>query len=219
MRGEASSAISTVALPAGLLLTGGPAKGQHSTQKWMMLEADNGAVFGIDINSIDHFNAGQAMAITCVAENRACPPANMTRLMFDCKGHYWDVDHVGPTTLAPPRSVVGRMAELACAGAKDTRFTSTPSTSSQPPQRPAMSASAKAFNDCLLAEGKVGSYVTAGPAFEAGKSVLSLMGQCKLQWDTLQNECVGRGGPNDNLGGLASPGLASPFTSLMSLWK
>jgi hypothetical protein len=214
MRGEAR-AISIVLL-AGLLLTGTSAKAE---QKWKMLEADNGAVSGIDLNSIDYFNDGKAMAITCVAENHTCSPANMTRLVFDCRGHYMDVDRGGPTTLAPPRSVVGRMAELACAGAKDTRFTSTQPTSTPPPQRPAMSASAKAFNDCLLAEGKAGSFATAGPAFEAGKSVLSLMGQCKAQWDTWQNECVGRGGPNDDLSGCASRAYHSAYEILKTLGK
>jgi hypothetical protein len=212
-------AISIVMVTTGPLLTSGPASAQQSSQKWKMLEADNGAVFGIDLNSIEHWNAGQAMAITCVAENNPCPPANMARLMFDCRGHYWDVDRGGDLVLAPPRSVVGRMAEIACAGAKDTRFTSTQPSPSPSPQTTVPTTLGKVFRDCLVAESKSGSYTTAGPAFDAAKSVTTLLGQCKAQWDVWQNECLAKGGPSGDLGGCAGRAYRTAYEILQTLGK
>ncbi|MBX9778551.1 MAG: hypothetical protein K2Y71_29615 [Xanthobacteraceae bacterium] len=89
---------------------------------WRRIEADNGAVYAIDMNSISHNTNGTALAITCVVENDTCPLLNMSRFHFDCRGHYQDLDRRGPVMPAPPRSVAGRMAAFACAGAKDTRF-------------------------------------------------------------------------------------------------
>jgi hypothetical protein len=57
---------------------------------------------------------GTAVAVTCIVDNDACPPWNMSRFQFDCRGHYQDLDRHGPVMIAPPRSVVGEMAALAC---------------------------------------------------------------------------------------------------------
>jgi hypothetical protein len=89
---------------------------------WKRLEADNGAAFAIDLASISHNTNGSAIAVTCIVDNDACPPPNMSRFLFDCHGHYTDIDRGGSATIAPPRSVVGQMAALACVGARDTRF-------------------------------------------------------------------------------------------------
>jgi hypothetical protein len=90
--------------------------------KWKRIEADNGAAFVIDTNSITHDNSGRAYALTCIVDNNTCPPLNMRNLQFDCHGHYRDVYNGSEMLIAPPRSVVGQMAALACVGAKDTRF-------------------------------------------------------------------------------------------------
>ena len=39
---------------------------------------------------------------------------NMIRIVFDCRGKYTDVDHGNAIRLAPPRSVAGRLANIAC---------------------------------------------------------------------------------------------------------
>lgn len=94
-----------------------------ATENWRRIEADNGAVYAIDLNSVSHNTDGSALVVACVVDNNLCIPPNMTRLFFDCRGHYRDLDR-GPSAMliAPPRSIVGRIAPLACAGARDTRF-------------------------------------------------------------------------------------------------
>jgi hypothetical protein len=170
----------------GLAVPIGAATAQNATLNWKRLEADNGAAFAIDLNSISRFHNGTAQAVTCVVDNNVCLPPNMSRLWFDCRGHYRDIDRRGPTTIAPPRSVVGRMAEIAC----------TPVAAAKPDQTTAPSASSatKAYGDCLIAEGKKGSYASSGTAFEGGKSVLLLIAKCQPQWDSWTRECVAQGG-------------------------
>jgi hypothetical protein len=112
--------ISTVACSLALALLALPARAYDS--KWKRIEADNGAAFAIDLGSISHNTNGSAVAVMCVVDNDTCIPPNMSRLLFDCHGHYMDIDRGGSLTIAPPRSVVGQMAALACAGAKDTRL-------------------------------------------------------------------------------------------------
>lgn len=93
------------------------------TENWRRIEADNGSVYAVDLNSISHNTDGSAGVVACVVDNDLCIPPNITRLLFDCRGHYRDIDRGSSALLiVPPRSVVGRIAPLACAGAKDTRF-------------------------------------------------------------------------------------------------
>ena len=93
---------------------------------WKRIEADNGAAYAVDLNSIAHRNNGTAEMQVCIVDNNTCPimPGtwNPTIFEFDCHGHYADVQNGGGLQMAPPRSVVGQMAALACVGAKDTRF-------------------------------------------------------------------------------------------------
>lgn len=90
---------------------------------WRRIEADNGAAFAIEMNSIAHYNNGTADAAICVLDNGMCARWNMGRFHFDCQGHYMDLDNMpAGAQPAPPRSVIGRMAALACAGAKDSRL-------------------------------------------------------------------------------------------------
>ena len=91
-------------------------------EKWRRVEADNGAVFAIDMNSISRWSTGGVYAITCVADkdeagNDVCPLLGKSRVVSDCHGHYNDWDH-HISGLAPPRSVVGQMAAIACATAQ-----------------------------------------------------------------------------------------------------
>lgn len=102
--------------------------------KWKRIEADNGAAFAIDLGSISHNTNGSAVAVMCVVDNDTCIPPNMSRLLFDCHGHYMDIDRGGSLTIAPPRSVIGQMAALACAGAKDTRFADDSETAKTVPR-------------------------------------------------------------------------------------
>jgi len=213
-------AMSVVAPVIVQLLTSDLADAQQLPRRnWKMLEADNGAVFGIDLNSIEHGYAGQAWATTCVVENNTCPPINMARLVFDCRGHYWDVDRGGEVLLAPPRSIVGRMAEVACAGAKDTRFTSAQPSSSSSPQATNFSRLGQVFRDCLVAEGRSGSYSTAAPAFEGAKSVTGLLGHCKAQWNDWQIECLANGGPSGDLGGCVGRAYRTAYEVLQTFGK
>ena len=98
--------------------------GQQKAANWQNIEADNGAAYKIDLNSISHYNNGTADVVVYAVEGPGFNPENMRRLWFDCKGRYKDltVSVTSPTHYAPPRSIAGKLSEIACAGAKDTRF-------------------------------------------------------------------------------------------------
>lgn len=87
---------------------------------WKRFEADNGAVYVMDMNSISHMQtcAGCADATICTVDNNQCIPPNMRAIRFDCRGHYLDIMSGGDLQMAPPRSVIGQMATAACVGAK-----------------------------------------------------------------------------------------------------
>lgn len=88
--------------------------------EWRIIEADNGAVYALDMKSVSHlyYCGGCADAVMCVVDNNQCPAPNMRRIRFDCHGHYIETDGGGGMQMAPPRSVVGQMAAAACVGAK-----------------------------------------------------------------------------------------------------
>jgi hypothetical protein len=98
-----------------------PASAQRP-QKWHRVEADNGAAFAIDMNSITRMNNGAVDTIVCTLNGNACNLLNQSRIRFDCRGHYMDIDRGGQLQMAPPRSVVGRLAAIACVGARDSRL-------------------------------------------------------------------------------------------------
>jgi hypothetical protein len=91
---------------------------------WQNVEADNGAIYKIDLNAISHYNNGTADVVVYAVEGSRYNPENMRRLWFDCHGRFRDETgaHIGSTQYAPPRSIAGRIGKIACAGAKDTRF-------------------------------------------------------------------------------------------------
>jgi hypothetical protein len=67
---------------------------------WQKIEADNGAVSAIDLNSFGHqFGPGGVDAAVCpVVENDTCLLA--TTFLFDCRGHYSDLYGGGRAALA-----------------------------------------------------------------------------------------------------------------------
>ena len=88
--------------------------GHLSPGRWKTIEADNGAVYQVDLKSIQRYNTGAVDVIVYAIENHAYNPR---RLFLDCQGRYRD-DTMGGAhddRYAPPRSVAGRVAEVACA--------------------------------------------------------------------------------------------------------
>jgi hypothetical protein len=81
---------------------------------WRTIEADNGAVVRIDVNSIFRYSNGTADIVTYAMEGDRYNPENQRKLWFDCQGHYRDETAGGPTLYAPPRSMVGRISDIAC---------------------------------------------------------------------------------------------------------
>jgi hypothetical protein len=83
-------------------------------QDWKKIKADNGAWAAIDMNSITPWSTGGAYAIICISDDgRACTFLQMTRVLFDCHGHFKDIDH-GAYLAAPPQSLGGGLAAIAC---------------------------------------------------------------------------------------------------------
>ncbi len=122
----------------GALVVMNPVFSQGANKpQWQKVEADNGAVYQVDLNSISHFNNGTAETVVYAVEGPGYNPENMRRLWFDCQGKYRDSTGPGiaPTSYAPPRSIIGRISQIACAGAKDARFDE--SSSPQPKPTPA----------------------------------------------------------------------------------
>lgn len=84
--------------------------GTNDSFRWQNVEADNGAVYRIDLNHIEHLNTGAATAVIYAEQG------GLMRWMFDCQGHYMDDSNAfGITLYAPPRSVAGRLSAIACA--------------------------------------------------------------------------------------------------------
>lgn len=86
---------------------------------WHRVEADNGAVYKIDLGLIQQFAGGATTAIY-TDEGGAFNAMNLKRWYFTCTGHFsvmQDNMRMGPTTYAPPRSVAARMSDIVCGGA------------------------------------------------------------------------------------------------------
>lgn len=100
---------------------------------WQSVEALDGSVYKIDMNSISHMNNGTAALIVYMVEGDDYDPRNVKRLWFDCRGHYRDnTGGISVTLYAAPRSMAGQLSNIACAGAKDTRFDEPPKDASRP---------------------------------------------------------------------------------------
>ena len=91
-------------------------------QKWKRVEADNGAAYAIDMNSIsrsgpDVAGRTQADAVVCVVENNACDIMNMRRWIFYCsQNHVMELTDTGftPSIYVPPLSIGRRVLDIAC---------------------------------------------------------------------------------------------------------
>jgi hypothetical protein len=85
-------------------------------KKWLRLEADNGEFTKVDTN-FRRSNVGSVEAIiyTYTPADTMFDPSRLRRLLFDCIGHYMDVTGpMGPQMDAPPLSIAGRIAKMAC---------------------------------------------------------------------------------------------------------
>jgi hypothetical protein len=94
---------------------------ERSQSNWQTVEADNGAAYKVDLNSISHYANGGAHIIVYAVERPGFDARNLRRLYFDCQGHYrGESGPIGQITYAPPRSVVGRISNIACAQPRPT---------------------------------------------------------------------------------------------------
>jgi hypothetical protein len=74
----------------------------------------------------------------------------------------------------------------------------------------------KAFLECLLFQGRTGSY----SSFDGGKSAIRLMGlACKSQWDAWQKQCVADGGTDTGPNGCTVQAGVLAQTALKLLGK
>jgi len=93
---------------------------------WKWIKADNGARIAIDTRSIVHTTDGGSDAAVYLYEGQNTGPQNIRRWIFDCHGHYRDTANLAMTIYAPPQSAAGAVADIACAGVKDSRFDQIP---------------------------------------------------------------------------------------------
>jgi hypothetical protein len=185
---------------------------QSPTQRWKQINAENGSAMAIDLNSISHMSSSNGVtdAIICYLDGNTCPLLNQRRWRFDCHGHFMNIDGAGGLVVAPPQSVAGELADIACG----TKKTERPIAS-----RSQNNAVTEAFGTCLLYEGSNGSFATIGPAFDGGRAVLNLIGKCETQWKAWQNECVARGGTDGGPGGCTTKAYLLAYGALKSLGK
>jgi hypothetical protein len=87
---------------------------------WKMFEADNGAVYALNVQSVSHprYCGGCADAVICVLDKDQCHAPNVKQIRFDCQGHYMDMFGGGGMQIAPPHSVLGQVAVAVCIGEK-----------------------------------------------------------------------------------------------------
>ncbi len=87
---------------------------------WQSIEADNGAVYKVDVNSISRDAEDKVAEVVVYAvEGGEYYPPNLTQLTFDCRGHHFmDLRSFGTWAYAPPRSIAGKIEVIACFGPK-----------------------------------------------------------------------------------------------------
>lgn len=86
----------------------------NKTSVWRKIVADNGAVYQVDVGHILRYNTGAAEIVVYTNQGGAYDPRNLTRLIFDCQGHYQDQANFGVTEYAAPDSVAGQIGKIAC---------------------------------------------------------------------------------------------------------
>jgi hypothetical protein len=95
----------------------GPGSSSQYRPNWQKIEADNGAVYDIDLNSIMRYN-GMAEAMVYIVEDQYFNPMNMKQLYFDCHGHFREgtTSGLSPPIYATPKSMAAQLAVIACGG-------------------------------------------------------------------------------------------------------
>jgi|SRR5579872_1530347 len=78
---------------------------------WRGITSATGEMFKIDTGDLEPLQSGAVAAFVIVGD--LSPPRH---LFFDCRGHFSDFDDPEDVFDAPPRSVVGELAQIACAG-------------------------------------------------------------------------------------------------------
>jgi hypothetical protein len=92
---------------------------EYQENCWQRIEADNGAVFRIDLGLIQEIG-GEATTAIYKDEGNSFNPLNLTRWFFSCEGHFrtlLDNGSLSPSSYAPPRSVAAQMSNIICMGA------------------------------------------------------------------------------------------------------
>lgn len=86
---------------------------------WRRIEADNGQVTRIDMNSIQHLGGGGTnVTVYTGAPHSMFDSTRLQMLWFDCQGHFRSFDgNMGQSDVldAPPRSIAGGIANIVCA--------------------------------------------------------------------------------------------------------
>jgi hypothetical protein len=95
-------------------------KAAYRNNCWHSVEADNGAVYQIDLGLIQSVPGAGATAVVYSYEGDAFNPMNLKRWEFTCDGHIavWADYGLGPWIYAPPRSVARHISDIVCAGAQ-----------------------------------------------------------------------------------------------------
>jgi hypothetical protein len=82
---------------------------------WKRLDAANGEATKIDMNSIEHLSTGAVnVVVYSYVPNTMFDPAKLTRLVFDCQGHFMRLGGASYPMDAPPHSVAGEIATIVC---------------------------------------------------------------------------------------------------------
>ena len=99
-----------------LLMLTGSAFGQQPTlpkQDIRTLEADNGTVYGFDMNLVFR----EAGGVYAKVHDSSQDSWESTMMEFDCAGHFLIMSQMGEMSewmYAPPRSVAGKIADMVC---------------------------------------------------------------------------------------------------------
>jgi len=85
---------------------------------WKRIEADNGAVSRVDMNSIRHLPGGTTeVTVYTGAPHTMFDSTKLNMLWFDCRGSFRAFDGgmgQSPQLDAPPRSIAGEIAHIVC---------------------------------------------------------------------------------------------------------
>jgi hypothetical protein len=85
---------------------------QGPKPNWKRVEADNGASYAIDLNSISR-GSGNADAVICIVENDVCDIMNQRRWVFYCSQNRIG-EFPAPSQYVPPLSIGRRILDLVC---------------------------------------------------------------------------------------------------------